>query len=38
MQFIMLPKLINIAERVLPKLVAAWINTNSVQNINISFV
>jgi hypothetical protein len=38
MQFIRLPKAIDIAERVLPELVADWINTKSVQNVNISFV
>ena len=38
MQFIRLPKAINIAERVLPELVADWLNTMSVQNIDISFV
>jgi hypothetical protein len=38
MQFIRLPKLIDIAERELPELVADWINMKSVQNINISFV
>jgi len=37
MQFIRLPKLINIAERELPELVADWMNTKSVQNINMSF-
>jgi len=38
MQFIRLPKLIDIAETKLPELVVDWINTKSVQNINISFV
>jgi len=38
MQFIRLPKAIDIAERVLPELVADWMNTKSVQNINISLV
>jgi len=38
MQFIRLPKALDIAERVLPELVADWINTKSVQNIDISFV
>jgi len=38
MQFIRLPKEIDIAERVLPELVAYWMNTNSVQNIDTSFV
>ena len=38
MQFIRLPKAIDIAERVLPELVADWMNTKSVQNIDSSFV
>jgi len=38
MQFIRLPKVIHIAERVLPELVADWMNFKSVQNINISFI
>jgi len=38
MQFIRLPELINIAEKELPELVEDWMNTKSVQNINISFV
>jgi len=38
MQFIRLPKAINIAERVVPELVVDWMNTKSVQNIDISFV
>jgi hypothetical protein len=38
MQFIRLPKPIDIAEGELPELVADWINMNSVQNINIRFV
>jgi len=38
MQFIRLPKVIYIAERVLPELVGDWMNTESVQNIDISFV
>jgi hypothetical protein len=38
MQFIRLPKLIEVAERELPELVADWMNMKSVQNINISFV
>ena len=38
MQFIRLPKAIEIAKRVLPELVSNWMNTNSVQNINIRFV
>jgi len=38
MQFIRLPKAIDIAERELPELVADWMNMKSVQNINISFV
>jgi len=35
MQFIRLPILIDIAERVLPELVADWVDTGSVQSINI---
>jgi len=35
LQFIRLPKLIDIAERVLPELVADWVDTESVQSINI---
>jgi len=35
MQFIRLPKLIDIAERILPELVADWVDTYSVQSINI---
>jgi len=35
MHFIRLPKPIDIAERVLPELVADWVDTNSVQSINI---
>jgi len=35
MQFIRLPKPIDIAERVLPELVADWVDTESVQSINI---
>jgi len=38
MQFIRLPKAIDIAERVLPELVADWMNTKSVKNIDISFI
>ena len=38
MQFIRLPNAINIAERVLQQPVADWMNTKSVQNIDISFV
>jgi len=38
MQFIRLPKAIDIAERVLPQLIADWTNTKSVQNIDMSFV
>jgi len=38
MQFIRLPKVIDIAERVLPELVADWMDTKSVRNIDISFV
>jgi len=38
MQFIRLPKAIDIPERVLPELVADCMNTKSVQNIDISFV
>jgi hypothetical protein len=35
MQFIRLPKPIDSAERVLPELVAVWVDTYSVQSINI---
>jgi len=38
MQFIRLPKLIDIAERVLPEPVVDWMNTRSVQNITIPFI
>jgi hypothetical protein len=38
MQFIRLPKGIHITERVLPELIADWMNTKSVQNIDISLV
>ena len=38
MQFIRLPKEIDIAERVLPELVADWMNIKSVQNIDIRFI
>jgi hypothetical protein len=35
MQFIRLPKPIDIAERVLPELVADWVDTESAQSINM---
>jgi hypothetical protein len=35
MQFIRLPKVIDIAERELPELVANWVDTESVQSIMI---
>jgi hypothetical protein len=35
MQFIRLPKVIDIADRVLSELVADWVNTKSVQSINM---
>jgi len=35
MQFIRLPKPIDVAERVLPELVADWADTESMQSINI---
>jgi len=35
MQFIRLPKPIDIAERVLPELVADWVDTESVQSIKM---
>ena len=35
MQFIRVPKAIDIAERVLSELVADWVNTTSVQSINM---
>jgi len=35
MQLIRLPKPIDIAERVLPELVAVWVDTYSVQSINM---
>jgi len=38
MQFIKLPMAIDIAERILPELVADWMNTKSGQNIDITFV
>jgi len=38
MQIIRPPKQIDIAERVLPELVADWMNTRSMQNFNISCV
>jgi len=34
MQFIRLPKPIDIAERILPELVTDWVDTYSVQSIN----
>jgi hypothetical protein len=34
MQFIRLPKPLDIAERVLPELVADWVDTKSEQGIN----
>jgi hypothetical protein len=37
MQLIRLPKLIDIAERELPELVADWMNMKTVQNISNSF-
>jgi len=38
MQFIRLPKWIDIGQRVLPELVADWVDTKSVQSINISIL
>jgi len=38
MQFIRLPKLIDIVERVVPELVSDWMNSNSIHNITICFV
>jgi hypothetical protein len=38
MEFIRLPKPIDIAERAVPELVADWMNTKSVPNIDICFV
>jgi len=38
MQFITLPNVIDVAERVLAELVADWMNTTSVQNIDNTFV
>jgi len=38
MQFIRLPKAIDIAERELPELVTDWMNTKSPQSIDIGFV
>ena len=38
MQFMWLPKAIDIAEWELPELVADWMNMTSIQNIDISFV
>jgi hypothetical protein len=35
MQFIRLPQPIKIAERVSPELVANWVNTESVESINM---
>jgi hypothetical protein len=35
MQFIRLPKPIDIAERLFPELVADWVDTESEQSINI---
>jgi hypothetical protein len=35
MQFIRLPKPIDIAERVLPELVADWVDTESAQSFNM---
>ena len=35
MKFFRLPKVIDIAERELPELVADWVDTKSVQSINI---
>jgi hypothetical protein len=35
MQFIRLPKPIDIAERILPELVADWVDTEGVKGINI---
>jgi len=36
MEFIRLPKPIDSAERVLAELISDWVNTNSVQGIDIS--
>jgi hypothetical protein len=38
MQFIRLPKLLDIVERELPEVVADWMNSKSEQNINICFI
>ena len=38
MQFIRLPKPIDIAERVLPELVSDWMNTKSVQNMDSNLI
>jgi hypothetical protein len=38
MQFIRLPKAIDIAKRILPELVLDWINTNCVQIIDIKLI
>jgi len=38
MQFNRLPKAIENSRRVLPELVSDWMNTQSVQNIDIRFV
>jgi len=38
MQFIRQPKPLDIAERVLPELVPDWINTKSVQMMNIGMI
>jgi hypothetical protein len=38
MQFIRLPKAIDIAERKLPQQIAEWMNTKSVQNFINGFI
>jgi len=38
MQFIRLPKAIEIAKRVLPELVSDWMNTKILQIIDIEFI
>ena len=38
MQLIRLPKVIDIAKRVMPELVLDWMNAKRVQNINIRFI
>jgi len=38
MQFIRLPKMIDVPVRELPELVVDWMNMKSVQNINIGFI